>query len=1134
MSRLSSPIENIEAHYEIVVIGSGYGASIAASRLARAGRQVCVLERGKEFQPGEYPDTEPQALAEMQADTPELHVGSRIGLYDLRVNPDINVFVGCGLGGTSLVNANVSLRAEPRVFEDPRWPKALRGDLQTSVEEGYRRAEEMLKPVPYPKDFPTPAKLRALEKSAEQLHANCYRTPIAVSFADGVNHVGVEQHKCALCGDCVSGCNYGAKNSLIMNYLPDAKNHGAVIFTQAAVQRIERQAHGWLVYYQLLESGRETFDAPTLFISADIVILGAGSLGSSEILLRSRQSGLNVSSQLGQRFTGNGDVLGFGYNNDDEINGIGFGHHPPEGRDPVGPCITGVIDQRQQADLETGMIIEEGSVPGPLSAFLPVALSGAAKLVGKDTDRGVVDYLRETGREWMSVIGGAYRGAARHTQTYLVMSHDDGNGRLRLENDHVRISWPGVGAQPVFERVNERLKQATRPLGGTYVSNPLWHQIFNHRLVTVHPLGGCVMAESAETGVVNHKGQVFAGDHGDAVHDGLYVMDGAIVPRPLGINPLLTICALAERCCALLAQDRGWHIDYRLPSAAQAEPVALKLGLQFTETMRGYFSAQVKDDYQAAAQRGEQDNDKFEFTLTVISDDLDRMLTDPAHYARMLGSVTAPSLSANPLTVTEGEFNLFIDDPDQTGTRQMRYRMKLTDDDGKEYFFTGFKVIHQDPGFDVWADTTTLFITVYDGIDDAAPVLGRGILHILPEDFLRQMTTLQVKNAKTIGQRLEATARFGRFFAGVVFETYGGIFAKPKVFNPDAPPRKKRPLRTGAPAVHFFKTDDGVQLRLTRYQGGNKGPVILSHGLGVSSLIFSIDTIETNLLEFLFAHGYDVWLLDYRASIDLPASQNQFSGDDIAKFDYPAAVRRVRQITGAASVQVVAHCFGSTTFFMAMLAGLQGVRSAVCSQIATHIVAPAATRIKSGLYVPTVLQALGVDSLSAYVDSHADGLERLYDAALTLYPTSAEERCNNPVCRRITFMYAPLYEHEQLNSATHDAMHEMFGIGNMTAFDHLALLVRAGHLVGADGQEIYLPHLDRLALPITFIHGAENACFLPESTETTYDLLREKHGRDRYARYLIPNYGHIDCIFGKNAARDVYPLILKHLEGIGA
>ena len=126
MSRLSSPIEKIQDHYTVVVVGSGYGGAIAASRLARAGQKVCVLERGREHQPGEYPENEAEALREVQTDAPDGHLGPKTGLYDFRLNDDLNVFVGCGLGGTSLVNANVALRADKRVFQDRRWPRALR------------------------------------------------------------------------------------------------------------------------------------------------------------------------------------------------------------------------------------------------------------------------------------------------------------------------------------------------------------------------------------------------------------------------------------------------------------------------------------------------------------------------------------------------------------------------------------------------------------------------------------------------------------------------------------------------------------------------------------------------------------------------------------------------------------------------------------------------------------------------------------------------------------------------------------------------------------------------------------------------------------------------------------------------
>ena len=1134
MARLSSPIEDIKDHYTVVVIGSGYGGGIAASRMARAGQSVCILERGKEFQPGEYPDTELEALREVQTRLPDCDVGPPTGLYDFVVGNDINVFLGCGLGGTSLVNANVALQAEPRVFDDPRWPKEVRQDISTLVQEGYDRAQEMLKPTPYPTDFPALPKMEALEKSAQYLEQKFYRTPINVTFENIVNHVGVQQHACTMCGDCVTGCNYGAKNTTLMNYLPDASNFGAEIFTRVLVRHIERRGAGWLVHFQPLKEGREKFDAPDMFVSADIVMLGAGTLGSTEILLRSKAQGLPVSDVLGQRFTGNGDVLGFSYNGSMTVNGMGFGHRKPGEIPPVGPCITGIIDIRNQLNLNDGMVVEEGSIPGAIAGLMPEALAAAATTAGRDTVTSLPDLIAQKTRELESLVEGTYHGATKNTQTYLVMTHDSGDGRMSLKNDRLQLDWPGVGSEPIFDKVDETLLNATKALEGSYVIDPLWSKIFKKDLVTVHPLGGCVMGDDAGGGVVNHKGQVFSGTAGNQVHEGLYVCDGSVIPLPLGVNPLLTISAMAERTCALAAKDRGWNIDYSLPSRPAEVAQAAAMGIQFTETMRGFFSAAVKQDYQAGEAQGKADGSSFEFTLTVISSDLDDMLKNPLHKAQMIGSVVAPTLSSKPMSVENGEFQLFVADPNSVDTRNMVYRMKLTSEEGKAYYFHGYKIVRPNSVLDIWHDTSTLYITVYEGGDESAPVLGTGILHILPADFAKQLTTMQAINAPSAEQRLLGTARFGVFFAGVLYQTYGGIFARSTLFNPDAPPRKKRPLRVDAPEVYGFGASDGVQLQLTRYRGGSKGPVILSHGLGVSSLIYSIDTIDTNLTEYLFAHGYDVWLLDYRSSIALPASSGLASGDDIATKDYPAAVNKVRELTGAASVQMVVHCWGSTTFFMAMLAGLTGVRSAVSSQIATHIVAPTMTRLKTGLHLPSFLDALGVESLTAYVDQHADWRERLYDEALKLYPVALTEECDSPVCHRISFMYAPLYQHEQLNQATHDALHELFGVANIRSFEHIALLARKGHLVAFDGSDAYLPHLERLAIPICFIHGAANQCFLPESTEITYNLLRQTNGDGLYSRHVVPNYGHIDCIYGKNAVNDIYPLMLKHLDATSA
>jgi cholesterol oxidase len=428
------------------------------------------------------------------------------------------------------------------------------------------------------------------------------------------------------------------------------------------------------------------------------------------------------------------------------------------------------------------------------------------------------------------------------------------------------------------------------------------------------------------------------------------------------------------------------------------------------------------------------------------------------------------------------------------------------------------------------ADTTTLFTTVWEVTGSKELKVAQGVLHVHPDDFARQMTTIKAVNGTSPQQNLQAAARFGRYFFGVLYDLYGGVFAGQAFLDPAAPPRKRRSLRAPTPEAYAFSAKDGVGLRLTRYRGGTRGPVMLSHGLGVSSRIFSIDTIETNLVEYLCAHHYDVWLLDYRASIELPAARLPATGDDVATRDYPAAVELIRKLTGAPSIQVVAHCWGATTFTMAMLAGLTGVRSAVISQVSTHCLVPTATKLKTGLHVADFLDGLGIEDLTAYADKNEKWYERLFDGALKLYPTELEERCSSPVCHRITFLYAPLYEHDRLNQSTHASLHEMFGLASIKSFEHLGKIVNKGHVVAADGSDVYLPQLKRMAIPLTFIHGAENACFFPTSTVKTVEALRAANPGIPYTRHEIAGYGHIDCIFGKDAARDVYPYIV---DGLG-
>ncbi len=149
MKMLSRPVDQMQDHYSAVVVGSGYGGAIAADRIARAGRDVCVLERGKELHPGEYPNTALSAAREIQVHTPKADHGSAAGLFDFHVGPDVTVLSGCGLGGTSLINANVALEPSDAIFSDDRWPTLLRHHPEV-LRPFMRAAKGMLGSNPYP------------------------------------------------------------------------------------------------------------------------------------------------------------------------------------------------------------------------------------------------------------------------------------------------------------------------------------------------------------------------------------------------------------------------------------------------------------------------------------------------------------------------------------------------------------------------------------------------------------------------------------------------------------------------------------------------------------------------------------------------------------------------------------------------------------------------------------------------------------------------------------------------------------------------------------------------------------------------------------------------------------------------
>ena len=1245
--RIAKSLDQAKPHYTVLVIGSGYGAGVAASRMARAGQDVAVLERGKERLPGEYPNKLADAQDAMQINAKGGRIGAPDALFEVHVNDDQYALVGCGLGGTSLINANVALELDKRLLDQAHWPAAFRED-EHEIDTYYERAREMLAPNPYPDSYPTLGKLDALEHSAEKMGKRFYKTPINVTFEDKTNKFGVPQPACTNCGDCVSGCNVGAKNTTLMNYLPDAANHGAEIFTQAKVLWVEREGERWRVHLE--PNGADAPQGPTS-ITADHVILGAGTLGSTEILLRSRDKGLALSDRLGANFSGNGDALGFAYDSylkaekDEEgtltaqpLYAIGVGASDVAKEAYPGPCITGVIDMRGTRDVTEGLVIEEGVAPGIIATalapafFFGEALADGFTRFGMDQVKPRLMDAKAMGEAVQtdpgSIADWAYKGPMARMQTYLVMSVDDSGGQLALDDDRLTIHWPGAGEQRTFRRDDDKMAEAARAIDAQYFSDPLWSDPFGKKLITVHPIGGCGMGDDATSGVVDDTCRVFAGNAGTDVHEGLYVCDGAALPGSVGVNPLLTITAVAERAIEKLAQRQGWTIDYTLgeegplPEPAPAEetapepvlatrgdglrlgiakwvaghaiepvaqgiekaaehfesgavdegkaairqlvmdhPEAMAPGLSFTETMAGHISdvgchhrpcghvERIRDDYANGEAWGRTHSGDCHFRLTVTTENLHRMIEEKEHRSRITGTVTVAALSPDPLPVREGTFRLLVADPARAESWTMLYDMVLDGPTGPVHFH-GFKTLEQRGKSDPWTDLTTLFVTLRHGEDANGELIGRGVLKLGIDEFMRQLTTIEVHDTGTLVAHVVKqiprakkaidtyfVAKYAGFFAMTVFRSYGGMLATLNDFaSKDAAKLVDRKLRLPPAEKHIVPTEDGASIGLTRYRGGARGPLVLAPGFSVRASSFATPTVEENLAESLVAQGYDVWLFDYRASADAGNDTEhppEFTIDDIARYDWPAAIARIRKVSGADSVQAIAHCVGSMSLLMGIGAGwVSGVRSLISSQLTLHPVTDWLNYMKADLGVAGTLGQISL--LDGHLDFVSQGTDADYEIDAIAYqiPVPEGQACKNPTCRRVFGVFGPSWDHSQLGHDTHLALGSMFSRVSLKPFEHLQEVMRKGLAVDAEGQAVYTSDeaARRLALPISFLSGATNKLFYPESGQRTRVWLQDKNKPELYQQRIVPNYGHMDLFIGHNAHRDVTPVILEQLE----
>lgn len=579
-------------HFDAVVIGSGFGGAVMAYRLAEAGMSVCVLERGQAHPPGTFPRS-PQLI---KANFWDPSVGL-YGMYNVWFFRHLDAIVASGLGGGSLIYANVLLRKDEHWFahEDlasggfEHWPIG-----RAELDPHYDNVEAVLTPQLFPRGsapYDQIEKVNAFRTAAERVAARTpgctvERTPIAVTMYNDPerprpgevieepvrNRYDFPRRTCVLCGECYVGCNYGSKNTLDLTYLTRAEKAArpAVIRTRAEVQTFQpRRGGGYEVTYVVHDVERQcapgdpdTGMPASVSVTCDRLVLAAGTFGSTYLLLRNADAFANLPrAHAGTRFSGNGDLLAIALRSTRRVGE----RVEPWCVDPThGPTITHALRQADALDTGVatdgrGFYVEDAGFPSQL-AWLAEGLDTLGwlargwrfarrflrKKLGSDLDTDLAAELSD-------LLGPMSLSSC--SMPLLGMGRDvpDGTFTLDPQKRRLQLDWAKRRSSAYFDRLIETTEELAKELGGQFALNPVVKLL--GRSVTVHPLGGCPMGASRNEGVVDSYGRVFG-------HPGFVIADGSIVPGPVGPNPALTIAAIADRGAEELA---AWKPGGRWP-----------------------------------------------------------------------------------------------------------------------------------------------------------------------------------------------------------------------------------------------------------------------------------------------------------------------------------------------------------------------------------------------------------------------------------------------------------------------------------------------------------------------------------------------------------------------------------------
>ncbi len=564
----------VTEHYDAIIVGSGFGGSVMAYRLADAGLRVCLLERGRRYPPHSFPRAPHEMKRNFWDPSKRLY-----GMFNFWSFGETGALVSSGLGGGSLIYANVLLRKDEKWFQEELpgggyrpWPVQY-----ADLESHYARAEKMLNAQPYPWKDRTP-KTRAMEEAARILRQNPAHQAdgyewglpnLAVSFrsqpynpmdSNNLPIIGgavAETHPnlhnaprqtCQLCGECDIGCNYGSKNTLDFNYLSEAERTGNIeIKDLCEVVSFTKTDGKFTAQYVRhnpdAENDAERKSLPVT-ITANRLILAAGTFGTTYLLLKNRSQFPRISPTLGARYQGNGDLLAF-FRRDKKHDAA------REFAPSKGPVITSYIRLNDTLDGTgangRGFYVQDGGFPSFVNWLIeaPQMLPSGLKILKSWWDSltgGSAD--TDLSKEVSDAFGKTLEAVS--LLPMLNMGRAPATGTFSLKGKHLACDWQREDSADYFARVLEAGGKLATALGVDYEDNPL--DKFFDQVLTAHPLGGCPMGDNEREGVVDKYGEVFN-------YPGLYVADGAVFPGPVGPNPSLTIAALSERFAERIIQQ---------------------------------------------------------------------------------------------------------------------------------------------------------------------------------------------------------------------------------------------------------------------------------------------------------------------------------------------------------------------------------------------------------------------------------------------------------------------------------------------------------------------------------------------------------------------------------------------------